>query len=108
MYETHRGETDASEVFREQIALCEDEGGPKQTGANRSKWQMANGGGGLLTKVEKPAKSRNNPGQAESARLGAVANFQGVPNGMQRPRVCIRCGDPSRYVKDPLIRFDRY
>ena len=50
--------------------------------------------------AKKPTKSRNKPGQAETAKRGSVANSQGFPNGAQRPRVCIRCGDPSRYVKD--------
>ena len=54
----------------------------------------------VFDESEKPTKSRNKPGQAETAKRGAVTNFQAIPNGVDRPRVCIRCGDPSQFARD--------
>ena len=92
MYKTHRGETDAIEVFREQITLGEGEGDPKQTGPKRFNWQMKRGA--VFDESKKPVKSRNMPGKAESASRGAGANFQGL---------LMECNDRG-FVSDVAIR----
>ena len=53
-----------------------------------------------LLKPKNPTKSRNKPGNAETAKRGAVANSQGAPNGVKPFRVCIRRGDPGHLLKD--------
>ena len=84
MYETRKGEIDSSEVFHEQAMLQDDDEKSETDGGEAI--QVANEEGGtFLMEVEKPAKSRNKPGQDESAKRGAVANPQGVPNGPARP-----------------------
>ena len=77
----------------------------EEEGNSDTEWgdiiQFDDGAGGIFpTKPTKAAKSRNKPGQGETAKRGAVTNFQGTPKGVRKPMVCIRCGDPSHFVKD--------
>ena len=98
MYGTHRSKNDASEVFLGQNAENSDGNSESE---EEETIKVTNGEEKVfLMGVKKATKSRNNPGQAETSKRGAIANFQWVPSGIQRPRVCIRCGDPSLFVKD--------
>ena len=98
MYETHKSKIDPSEVF---TTGNTENGEEHSESEEESTVQLTNEEGKVfLMKVKKAVKSRNKPGQAESSKRGSVTNFQGVPNGIQKPRVCIRCGDPSHFVRD--------
>ena len=62
---------------------------------------FADEGGGIFpTRPQNPTKSRNKPGQAETAKRGAAANFQCAPTTGNRPRARIRCGCPSHLAQD--------